>query len=134
MLSTAFTIFNFLTYGTTAQVSRLHGAGQDDKAAALGSQALWLALGIGFLLLALIELLAAPFVTLMGGDGDVRDGAVLYLRIAALGGPLFMLASAGQGFLRGMGDLKTPLVILVDRPHGQRRRSSCCSSTASTGG
>ena len=29
VLSTAFTIFNFLTYGTTAQVSRLHGAGRD---------------------------------------------------------------------------------------------------------
>ena len=45
MLATAFTIFNFLTYGTTAQVARLHGAGRDDDAAALGSQALWLALG-----------------------------------------------------------------------------------------
>ena len=28
VLSTAFTIFNFLTYGTTAQVARLHGAGR----------------------------------------------------------------------------------------------------------
>ena len=27
VLSTAFTVFNFLTYGTTAQVARLHGAG-----------------------------------------------------------------------------------------------------------
>ena len=33
VLSTAFTIFNFLTYGTTAQVARLHGAGRDDDAA-----------------------------------------------------------------------------------------------------
>ena len=31
VLSTAFTIFNFLTYGTTAQVSRLHGAGQRSR-------------------------------------------------------------------------------------------------------
>src|SRR4029079_62386 len=36
-----------------------------------------------------------------------------YLRIAALGGPFFMLASAGQGFLRGIGDLRTPLLILI---------------------
>ena len=41
------------------------------------------------------------------------DQAVLYLRIAALGAPFFMLAAAGQGFLRGIGDLRTPLVILV---------------------
>ena len=33
VLSTAFTIFNFLTYGTTAQVARLHGAGREDEAA-----------------------------------------------------------------------------------------------------
>src|SRR3954463_10161887 len=50
VLSTAFTLFNFLTYGTTARVARLHGAGQDADAAALGSQALWLALGIGLML------------------------------------------------------------------------------------
>src|SRR5215208_7216659 len=47
VLSTAFAVFNFLTYGTTAQVARLHGAGHDEEAAAMGSQALWLALGIG---------------------------------------------------------------------------------------
>ena len=28
VLTTAFTVFNFLTYGTTAQVARLHGAGR----------------------------------------------------------------------------------------------------------
>ena len=113
MLSTAFTIFNFLTYGTTAQVSRLHGAGRDADAAALGSQALWLGLGIGFLLLVLIEVFAPAIVSVMGGKGEVADGAVLYLRISALGAPLFILASAAQGFLRGMGDLRTPLLILV---------------------
>src|ERR1700752_4490840 len=56
VLSTAFTIFTFLTYGTTAQVSRLHGARRDDDAAALGSQALWLALAIGVVLFAVLEL------------------------------------------------------------------------------
>jgi len=113
VLSTAFTIFNFLTYGTTAQVSRLHGARQNEAAAALGSQALWLALAIGVVLLALLELTAPVVVSLMGGKDEVKDGAVLYLRISALGAPLFMLASAAQGFLRGMGDLKTPLYILL---------------------
>jgi putative MATE family efflux protein len=113
VLSTAFAVFNFLTYGTTAQVARLHGAGRDEEAAALGSQALWLAAGIGAVLLALIVALAPAAVTLMGGTDEVADGAVLYLRIAALGSPFFMLATAGQGFLRGIGDLRTPLVILV---------------------
>ena len=113
VLSTAFTIFNFLTYGTTAQVARLHGAGRHADAAALGSQALWLALGIGGGLLVLLEVFAPTIVSVMGGEGEIAEGAVLYLRISALGAPLFILASAAQGFLRGIGDLRTPLLILV---------------------
>src|SRR5919199_573818 len=113
VMSTAFTVFNFLTYGVTARVARLHGAGLDRDAAAIGSQALWLALAIGLVLGLLIVALAGPAVSLMGGGGAVATGAGHYLRISALGAPCFMLASAGQGFLRGMGDLRTPLLILV---------------------
>ena len=42
-----FTIFNFLTYGTTAVVARAAGAGQQERAARLAAQALWVALAIG---------------------------------------------------------------------------------------
>ena len=113
VLSTAFTIFNFLTYGTTAQVARLYGAGREEEAAHIGAQAQWLALLIGAGLVVAIALLARPLALLMGAEGEVADGATTYLRIAALGAPAFMLASAGQGFLRGIGDLRTPLVILL---------------------
>ena len=113
VLSSAFTIFNFLTYGTTARVARLHGAGLEDDAARVGSQALWLGLFIGVAMLLLVVALAEPAAAIMGGEGAVGDGAVLYLRIAALGAPFFMLAAAGQGYLRGISDLRTPLVILV---------------------
>jgi putative MATE family efflux protein len=112
-LSSAFTIFNFLTYGTTARVTRLHGAGRDEEAQALGAQALWLGLGIGLVLALLAVALAEPVARILGADGRILDQAVLYLRIAALGSPFFMLAAAGQGFLRGMGDLRTPLWILI---------------------
>jgi putative MATE family efflux protein len=112
-LSSAFTIFNFLTYGTTARVSRMHGAGREQEAARLGAQGLWLALAIGLVLLVATAALARPIATLMGGSGEILDQATTYLRIAALGSPFFMLATAGQGFLRGISDLRTPLLILV---------------------
>ncbi|MEO8687497.1 MAG: MATE family efflux transporter [Solirubrobacteraceae bacterium] len=112
-LTSAFTIFNFLTYGTTARVSRLHGAGQEEQAARLGAQGLWLGAGIGLVLLLVMTSLARPIATLMGGKGEILDQATTYLRIAALGAPFFMLASAGQGFLRGISDLRTPLYVLV---------------------
>src|SRR3954470_7215788 len=85
VLSTAFTVFNFLTYGTTAHVARLHGAGREADAALVGSQALWLGLGIGVALLAPAEPLAPAAVSLMGGEGEIAAQAVLYLRLAALG-------------------------------------------------
>ena len=113
VMTAAFTVFNFLTYGTTAQVARLHGAGRRDEAAALGIQAFWLGLGIGAALLVAILALAPWLVSAMGGRGEVGDDATTYLRIAALGAPAFMLAASGQGYLRGISDLRTPLVILV---------------------
>jgi putative MATE family efflux protein len=69
--------------------------------------------GIGVVLLALLATLAGPAVTLMGGADRVGDLATTYLRISALGVPCALIALAGQGYLRGVGDLRTPLVIVV---------------------
>src|ERR671928_199688 len=49
VLSNLVALCIFLTYGTTARVSRLHGAGDERAANALAAQALWLALGVGVL-------------------------------------------------------------------------------------
>jgi len=113
LLSSGLTLFNFLTYGTTARVARLHGAGEDEAAGRIGAQALWLSIGLGGLLFALALILAPSAVALMGGKGPTGGMAVAYLRISALGIPFAMVALAGQGFLRGVGDLRRPLVILV---------------------
>jgi putative MATE family efflux protein len=113
LLSGAFTLFNFLTYGTTAQVARFHGAGEQLEADRLAAQALWLSAGIGVCLTALLAGLAVPLVDLMGGDGHTGELAVLYLRIGSFGLPFALIALAGQGWLRGVSDLRTPLVIVV---------------------
>ena len=109
----AFTLFNFLTYGTTAQVARLSGAAEHEQPGRLAAQSLWLATGIGVVLTALLVGLAVPLVDLMGAEGRTHDLAVLYLRIGSLGLPFALIALSGQGFLRGVSDLRTPLVIVV---------------------
>src|SRR6187200_222871 len=69
LLAGTFTLFNFLTYGTTAQVARYYGAGDELAAGRLAAQALWLSAGIGATLTLLLAGLAVPLVDLMGGDG-----------------------------------------------------------------
>jgi len=113
VLGGVFAIFNFLQYGTTAQVARAGGAGETEAARRLGAQAVWLSLGFGAGVAALVAALAPALVGAMGGEGQAAEYAVTYLRIAAIGLPAAFLALGGQGYLRGIADLRTPLVIVL---------------------
>ena len=113
VLTGLFGVFNFLQYGTTAQVGRASGAGEERMANRLGAQALWLSLGFGVAISAGVAAFAPQIVELMGGEGDTAGYAVTYMRIAALGLPFAFLALGGQGYLRGVADLRTPLVIVI---------------------
>jgi putative MATE family efflux protein len=113
VLGGIFAIFNFLQYGTTAQVARAGGAGERETARRLGAQAVWLSIGFGVAVSALMAALAPQLVSLMGAEDDAADYAVTYLRIAAIGFPAAFLALGAQGYLRGVGDLRTPLVVLI---------------------
>ena len=113
VLAGAFSIFNFLTYGTTAVVARASGAGRQVQAARLAAQALWVSLGIGLALLALAEALASPLLDALGAHGRSGHYALVYLRIAAIGLPAGLVALAGQGYLRGVSNLRRPLEIVV---------------------
>jgi len=113
VLAGAFTTFNFLTYGTTAVVARASGAGEHERAARLAAQALWVAVGVGLVLLVAGEAVAAPLLRGLGGHGRSGHFALVYFRIAALGVPSAMIALAGQGYLRGVSSLRRPLEIVV---------------------
>ena len=113
VLGGLFAIFNFLQYGTTAQVARASGAGESRVANRLGAQSLWLSLAVGLAIAVLVSALAGPIAAAMGAEGATEDYAVTYLRIAAFGLPFAFLALGGQGYLRGIADLRTPLLIVV---------------------
>jgi putative MATE family efflux protein len=113
VLSGAFTIFNFLTYGTTAVVARASGAGQGDRAARLAAQALWVSVAIGAALVVVLEAAASPLLDALGAHGRSGHFALVYFRIAALGLPAALVALAGQGYLRGVSNLRRPLEIVV---------------------
>ncbi|MFI5312460.1 MAG: MATE family efflux transporter, partial [Gemmatimonadales bacterium] len=113
VLSAAFTVFNFLAYSTTASVARQIGARNRRRAAELGADGLWLAVGLGLVLTALGLVLAPEIADAMGASAAVHPFAVTYLRISILGAPFLLLTLAGAGYLRGVQDTRTTLVIAV---------------------
>jgi putative MATE family efflux protein len=113
ILSVAFGIFNFLAYGTTATVARRIGAGDRRAAAEHGVAGVWLALGLGVALATAGLALSGPIVSAMGASARVAPDARTYLRISLLGAPFVLVALAGTGYLRGLQDTRTPLVIAL---------------------
>ncbi len=114
LLTTLLWLANFLEYGTTGTVARRHGAGRTAEALSAGVQATWLAVATGLVVMVVTEAVAEPAMALIGGgDAAVRAQAVAWVRIAALGVPFVCVTLAGQGWLRGLQDTMTPLVVVV---------------------
>jgi putative MATE family efflux protein len=110
LLAYAAGLLNFLAYGTTARAARRSGAGDRAGAVAEGVQATWLAVGLGVLVAVAFQLLAGPLTRLLaGGAGPVAEAAEQWLRVAAAGLPLLLVALAGNGWLRGVQDLRRPV-------------------------
>ena len=79
-----------------------------------GVQASWLAVILGLAAVGLGELVAKPVVELItGGPGPVAEAAESWLRIAIIGLPGLLLVQAGNGWLRGVQDTRTPVRIVT---------------------
>ena len=113
VLATGFAVFIFLAYGTTSAVARLIGAGEHGRAAHQAVQSLWLAVGLGVALSAVLWVTADPLIRLLGGEGDVAENARVYLQISVLGLPVTFVILAGTGYLRGLQDTRTPLFVAI---------------------
>src|SRR6266480_1135005 len=113
VLTATFAIFNFLAYSTTGAVARQIGAGNRRAAAENGVDGLWLATGLGIGLAELGLAFAPVIVDAMGASARVHPFAQTYLRLSILGAPALLITLAGAGYLRGLQDTRTTLVIAV---------------------
>src|SRR5690242_17705976 len=102
-----------ISYGTTGRAARYYGAGSRTDAVAEGVQASWLALALGLAMLVAVEALAGPIARTLAGSSDAAAAAAGWLRIAALGVPGLLLATAGNGWLRGVQDTRRPMRYLL---------------------
>ena len=113
VLTAVFGIFNFLAYTTTGTVARHIGADNPRAAAEHGIDGMWLAAGLGIGLTALGLLCVSLIVDAMGASSAVRPFASDYLRISLLGAPFVLVALASAGYLRGVQDTRTTLLVAV---------------------
>ncbi len=114
VLSFAVWLGNVLAYGTTGRSARRFGAGDRAGAVAEGVQASWVAFAVGVALTLGVELFAGPLAgTLAGNNPDVAAGAQRWLHIAALGVPGLLIATAGNGWLRGVQDTRRPMLYVL---------------------
>lgn len=103
----------FLAYGSTATVGRLHGAGQERAAYDGAAGGLWLAVGLGVVLGVLVAATSGPVSRALGSSPGVEGHARTYLVISATAVPAMLLVLAATGALRGVLDLRTPLLVTV---------------------
>jgi putative MATE family efflux protein len=99
----------FLSYGTTARSARYFGAGDRASAVGEGVQASWLALGLGALIVVVVQAAAVPLISLIAAGGDIAAAALPWVRIAILAAPAILVSLAGNGWMRGVQDTARPL-------------------------
>ncbi|MFE7721720.1 MATE family efflux transporter [Nocardia rhizosphaerihabitans] len=113
IVGTVSTQLTFLSYGTTARAARRHGAGDRAGAVEEGIQASWVGAGIGVLIVLVVQLFAGPLCAAIAGGGEIAAEALIWVRIALCGVPLILLSMAGNGWLRGVQDVRRPLMYVV---------------------
>ncbi len=110
-LSSVFWIFNFLGIGTQTEVAQAMGGRSSAGAARMGSLAFGLGVTFG-LLLAVIGFPAADAAArLLGATGGIADQARSYIQIRLFGAPAVLAVIAAFGSLRGLQDMRTPLLV-----------------------
>lgn len=106
-------LFALVGTGTTALVSRAWGAADRALANRVLQQSMFLALLMGVAGSAGMYLLAPRFARWLAMEGLTAEIAVRYLRIDALSYAVWSWTLVGSAALRGAGDTRTPLKILM---------------------
>jgi putative MATE family efflux protein len=113
VLGTVVGLCVFLAYGSTAGVARHHGAGDERGAYGLAISSLWLAVGLGVGLGLLVLATSGMLSRALSSSAAVAGLAQDYLVVSALAVPAMLLILAATGALRGVLDLRTPLIATI---------------------
>jgi MATE family multidrug resistance protein len=106
-------LFGAIATGSTALIARFFGARERAQANEVLRQSIMLGVGIGIIATVLGIALAEPAVRLLGAEEDVVALGAAYLRVAASVLFFSTLMFIGNASLRGAGDTRTPLYVML---------------------
>lgn len=102
---------NFLAYSVTPAVARAFGEKNLRRAWQIGVDGVWVACGLGMLLMIAGYAFADPLLRGIGATDETISYALNYLHHSLWGIPPMMIILAQVGTLRGLQDTVTPLKV-----------------------
>jgi putative MATE family efflux protein len=106
-------LMTVVSVGATALVARLTGAGDPAGANRICQQAVGLALIFGVAMVAVGEILAPALIRALNLEGAAAVSATVFLRILLLITPLLAATVSGVACLRGVGDTRTGMWVML---------------------
>lgn len=107
------TAFFAINVGITAVMARATGAQDRTLAQRTTAQGMLLGIGAGLLLAALAVPLAEVVSSLIGLKGEIATLAAGYIRVLSLALPATGIASAANAAMRGAGDTRRPMLVML---------------------
>ena len=98
--------------GVNVAVARGLGMGSDEDVEHTNHSSLLICLSAGILTCLVCVFFAEPMLRLLNTKEEFLPGAVLYLKLYALGLPAMGIYNCGNGILSATGDTKRPLIYL----------------------
>lgn len=108
-----FTFSDIISISTLALTARYRGAGETGNIAVVARHSFWLASFISVVVTVFILVFSDSFVSLYGVEAEVHEMAVLYLWVIGISMFFAYTGMALGATLQGVGDTRTPMVILV---------------------
>ena len=105
--------FFAINIGVTALVARATGARDRALATRAVGQGILLGLAAGLVMIAVAVPLASAITSVLGVSGQVARLAASYIRVVSFALPLTGVASASTAAMRGAGDARRPLLVML---------------------
>lgn len=99
--------------GGTSLISRMLGAGKQDRAKSISSFCFWTSLVIGIISMIAIWRFSEPMARLIGASEDTLEYTMDYLNIVAIGIPFLIVSNAFSNIIRAEGKAKTAMSGMI---------------------